>query len=78
MGLRCGCWMRGELLRRVDKMSLVLAIAVCLVMAVLSITGIWKANKYGVTALWMLIALQTTMLHGLTESYKAVVLMLDK
>ena len=59
-------------------MALRIAIAICLVMAALSITGVWKANKYGVTALWMLIALQTTMLHGLVESYKAVVLMLDK
>ena len=74
----CGCLSCGEVLRGVDKMSLVLAIAVCLVMAVLSITGVWKANKFGVAGLWILVALQTVMLIGMTESYKAVVLMLDK
>jgi len=60
------------------NMSLWLAIAVCLIMALLTITEKWKANKYGVTALWALIALQTTILYGMVESYKSVVMMLNK
>lgn len=59
-------------------MALIIAVIVCLLMAILSATGVWKANRFGVTALWMLVALQATMFYGLAESYKAVVLMLDK
>ena len=59
-------------------MSLIVAIIVCLVMSILTVTGVWKANKYGVAALWVLLAMQCCMLYGLTESYKSVVLMLNR
>lgn len=59
-------------------MTFWLAIAVCLVMAVLSVAGKWEVNKYGLAALWVMIALQATMLYGLAESYRSVVMMLGR
>jgi len=59
-------------------MTIWIAIAVCLIMAVLTATKVWKANRGGVTALWLVIALLAYCINGLTVSYKAVVLMLNR
>ena len=50
-------------------------IVICIIMALLSATGIWKANRGGVTALWILIGLMAYCLNGLTVSYKALVIL---
>ena len=33
-----------------------LVVVFCIVMFFMSLTGIWKANKFGVSALWLLLA----------------------
>ena len=50
-------------------------IVICIIMALLSATGMWKANRGGVTALWILIGLMVYCLNELTVSYKALVIL---
>ena len=59
-------------------MIFLVGIVVCSIMAIISAIGVCEVNKYEVAALWMLIALQSCMLSGLAESYKAAVVMLGK
>ena len=59
-------------------MSNLVAIIFCVVMALLTIFGIWKANKVGVATLWIMIAFMFYSLGELSTSYKAVVIMLNK
>ena len=54
-----------------------LAIIICICMAILSATGMWKANKFGTSALWVIVAFLFYALIELTASYKAVVIMLS-
>ena len=65
-------------MRKVNKgMSNIIVIVLCIIMALLSITGIWKANKVGVATLWIMISFMFYALGELATSYKAVVIMLN-
>jgi hypothetical protein len=57
-------------------MSNIAAIMICVVMALLSITGLWKANRFGVAMLWVLLGFMTYCLTELSISYKSLVIML--
>lgn len=54
----------------------IIAIVFCIVMALLSITGKWKANRFGAASLWALLGFTFYCLVELTASYKALVPML--
>lgn len=56
----------------------VVMLVFCLIMVVLSLAGIWKANKGGVASLWLLLGITIYMLGEVTDSYKAVVLLLNR
>ena len=58
-------------------MSNIIAIVFCVIMFLLSITEIWKANKVEVATLWIIIAFMFYSLGELSTSYKAVVIMLN-
>ena len=47
-------------------------IVICVIMAILSATGIWKANRYGVVALWLLVGYMAYCLNEIIVSYKAL------
>lgn len=59
-------------------MSNIIAIVFCILMALLSITGRWKANKVRVVALWLLVGFMFYSLGELSTSYKALVIMLNR
>jgi hypothetical protein len=58
-------------------MSNLVAIIFCVVMALLTITGKWKATRGGAATLWVLIGFMLYSLGELATSYKAVVIMLN-
>ena len=51
-------------------------VVLCVIQAILSALGIWKANRGGVTSLWLLLGFMSYMFGELTEMYKELVIML--
>ena len=58
-------------------MSNITAVILCIAMALLAITGKWKATRGGAATLWVLIGFLVYSLGELATSYKAVVIMLN-
>jgi len=59
------------------SMSNIIVVMFCIIMALLTITEIWKANKVGVATLWVMIAFMFYALGELSTSYKALAIMLN-